>query len=105
MNQFAACVARIFDDQHTPCGAGFLLRDGFVMTCAHVINSARGKPQMATDRPGAAERIKLDFPVSGHSVPVEATVAAWDPPYPRRSCRNSPAPTSRSWSCLHARKE
>ena len=60
------------------------------MTCAHVINSARGKPQMATDRPGAAERIKLDFPLSGHSVPVEATVAAWDPPLPEEELPQHP---------------
>ena len=53
-------------------GAGFLVGDRGVLTCAHVINAALGRGSQAVDRPDRA--VAVDFPLL--AVPVAAQPAA-----------------------------
>ena len=41
---------RVDDERGTPCGAGVLLDDLHVLTCAHVVEDAGAAPGGATDR-------------------------------------------------------
>jgi|tagenome__1003787_1003787.scaffolds.fasta_scaffold20811321_2 hypothetical protein len=58
-------------------GGGVLLAGGRVLTCAHVVNAALGRPRDARERP--RELVAVDFPLQGlHG--GAATVVAWSPP-------------------------
>jgi archaellum biogenesis ATPase FlaH len=69
------CLARIRDD-HQIIGAGILVGDSHVITCAHVVNHALGKPKESQARP--EEEVRLDFPFLGHEVKT-ARVVNWRP--------------------------
>ncbi|MEV5546722.1 trypsin-like peptidase domain-containing protein [Streptomyces sp. NPDC052309] len=67
----------------TGLGAGVIVADGFLLTCAHVINAALGRDKMAPTAPTAAEmlRIAASFPCLGSEQhPVE--LAGWLAPKP-----------------------
>lgn len=85
----AACVARIRDRQGRICGAAFVLPDGFLMTCAHVVNTALGRSQDALDKPVDAE-IEFDLPFSGRAATLRARLREWHPPLPYADLVASP---------------
>jgi hypothetical protein len=53
-------IVRILDAERRPVGAGCLVRDHLVVTCAHVVADALGVPRDAPEAPSAA--LRLDFP-------------------------------------------
>ncbi|MFF5246695.1 trypsin-like peptidase domain-containing protein [Streptosporangium sp. NPDC000095] len=77
----AAGTVRLRDGHGDSAGTGFLVGDGLVLTCAHVVCDALGKPRDAEVLVGA--RVALDLPLlAGPGVPgydIEAEVAHWVP--------------------------
>ncbi|GII84050.1 hypothetical protein Ssi03_20400 [Sphaerisporangium siamense] len=61
------------------CGAGVLLDPHHVLTCAHVVNTALGRPPDAPELP--ASPIELDFPFSadGHRLSAWVADGGWFP--------------------------
>lgn len=62
-----------------PVGAGVVIADGYVLTCAHVVNAALGRNRMATAEPTAAElaAVELELPDAGTYAP---RLGAWSAP-------------------------
>lgn len=75
-----SAVARFRDRTGAVVGAGFLVGDRLVVTCAHVVAAALGRDE--GERPG--EPVTLEFPVRGRSGPARctATVLGWTPTRP-----------------------
>ena len=73
---FARPVARLRDGRDRVRGAGFLVGDRHVVTCAHVVDDALNRDRGTQDRP--AKTIRLDLPFHARE-PVEGTVVAWFP--------------------------
>ena len=59
--QLTGAIARIRQTQGKVVGAGFLVTDRHILTCAHVVNAALKRPLNAPDRPD--RDIQLDFPL------------------------------------------
>ncbi|MER7483983.1 trypsin-like peptidase domain-containing protein [Streptomyces sp. NPDC126510] len=64
-------------------GAGVVVAEGYLFTCAHVINAVLGRPKLATAEPTAQEmtRVAVSLPWAGpqrHAVGL----AGWLPPLP-----------------------
>ncbi|MHC4115895.1 MAG: nSTAND1 domain-containing NTPase [Planctomycetota bacterium] len=59
-DQITASVVRIFSEEGTVTGAGFLVSERHILTCAHVISQALKIPKNKSDVP--VGRIHLDFP-------------------------------------------
>ncbi|MFF6994692.1 trypsin-like peptidase domain-containing protein [Streptomyces sp. NPDC008313] len=62
-------------------GAGVVVAEGFLLTCAHVVNAALGRDKLAVTEPTAADmpRVAVSFPALGgdrHTVEL----AGWRPP-------------------------
>ncbi|MER0246706.1 trypsin-like peptidase domain-containing protein, partial [Streptomyces sp. HSW2009] len=66
----------------TPVGAGVLIADDLVLTCAHVVNSALGRGRYEQTCPPRTTSLTLTFPLLGHGQPVSARVEPqwWKPP-------------------------
>ncbi|MFE6776449.1 trypsin-like peptidase domain-containing protein [Streptomyces sp. NPDC057702] len=66
----------------TPVGAGVLIAEDLVLTCAHVVNSALGRDRFDQSSPPRAARLTLTFPLVDHAHPVSARVepASWRAP-------------------------
>ena len=61
-------------------GAGFLVGERHILTCAHVVSQALGLSDTAVDLPQAA--VSLDFPrIPPHTL-LTASVVQWCPPLP-----------------------
>lgn len=77
-----ALVAILGSRDTSPVGAGIVVAPNLVLTCAHVVNQAHGRPKDATGRPPGA--LKLRFHASGSKVvsaQVDSPDDAWsDPP-------------------------
>lgn len=73
-----AFTARILDPNGTPAGVGVLVAERHILTCAHVVNAALGRNELAQERP--AEAVALDFPLLPGEPQVRATVESWLPP-------------------------
>ena len=61
IGQLAASIVRIFDTAGAVAGAGFLVSDRHVLTCAHVVVRALGMLDATTEMPEAL--LRLDFPL------------------------------------------
>lgn len=76
-------IVRIFavkpaaNGARVPVGAGFLIGDNAILTCAHVLTAALGLA--ADDTPGAAERIEVDLPLLPGTATLTATVESFVP--------------------------
>ncbi len=70
-------LARIWPDHGDPVGAGTLLADDQVLTCAHVVNAAIGASEASQSRP--TEPIDVDFPFSHDRRRTSAHVLTWVP--------------------------
>ncbi|WP_121751029.1 trypsin-like peptidase domain-containing protein [Streptomyces sp. E2N166] len=77
----ASGTVRLRDGHGDSAGTGFLVGDGLVLTCAHVVCDALGKPRDTEVLPGT--RVTLDMPLlAGPGAPghdIEAEVAHWVP--------------------------
>jgi hypothetical protein len=77
----AAGTVRLRDGHGDSAGTGFLVGDGLVLTCAHVVCDALGKPRDAEVLPGT--RVAVDMPLlAGPGAPghdTEAEVVHWAP--------------------------
>ncbi|MGP3685344.1 nSTAND1 domain-containing NTPase [Streptomyces sp. IBSNAI002] len=66
-----------------PVGVGFVVGDKHIVTCAHVVSVALGRPKGTADRPGDEARIQVEFVLLGDAEggPLRnCRIAAWDPP-------------------------
>jgi hypothetical protein len=68
-------IVRIFNYQGIPIGAGFLLNDKRVLTCAHVVASALGSENVLP--PDGV--VSLDFPLIPKNAPVHARIVRNQP--------------------------
>src|SRR5262249_45147592 len=77
-----ALVAILGSPGGRPVGAGMVLASKLVLTCAHVVNKALGRPKEATGRPSGKVKLRFHAP---QAIEVFASVDhsddAWtDPP-------------------------
>lgn len=70
-------VARIFNTNGKIIGAGVLVSDTHVLTCAHVVNNALGRGRDTFERPPTDTSITFDFPVVAIGVRLRAKIVAW----------------------------
>jgi len=70
-------IVRILAENCKVVGAGFLVGDDQIVTCAHVIRDALGLPWPNPNPPEAD--IHLDFPFIDQGKVVKAKVVHWDP--------------------------
>lgn len=64
---------------------GFVVGGQQVVTCAHVVNTALGRPDHAQERPGPEARLKIGFPLLGDAAggtTYDCRVEVWVPPPP-----------------------
>ncbi len=72
-----------------PVGAGFLIAEHYLLTCAHVVNESLGCDEYASDKPGAPIFLDLapgrtadataERSASGSEDPLSARVHVWYP--------------------------
>jgi Trypsin-like peptidase domain len=72
------CVVRLLTAQGSPAGIGVLVAARYILTCAHVVNVALGRPTGSQDQPDQA--VLIDFPLTGSSEAIATQVAYWVPP-------------------------
>jgi hypothetical protein len=58
---FTRSVARICGDGGVICGTGFVVGARHVVTCAHVVDDALGRPRGSEDWPSAEVSVDLQF--------------------------------------------
>ncbi|MFI0898607.1 trypsin-like peptidase domain-containing protein [Streptomyces sp. NPDC020983] len=77
----AAWVAVCSAADGTLAGAGVVVADGVVLTCAHVVNAALGRDRLAAAEPGDAElgAVALVLPAAGPGR-HRPTLVRWDAP-------------------------
>jgi Trypsin-like peptidase domain/AAA-like domain len=76
--QFEHAIARIYDIRaNAPVGAGFLIGDRQVLTCAHVVSAALRLPEKTPEMP--ADEVSLDFPLAAANKSLTAKVTRWKP--------------------------
>ncbi|MGW8551960.1 VMAP-C domain-containing protein [Streptomyces tubercidicus] len=63
-------------------GAGVLVADRLVLTCAHVVNSALGRDRFAQDTPGPGDTVTLRLPhvAAGRDLTARVLREMWVPP-------------------------
>jgi tetratricopeptide (TPR) repeat protein len=76
-DQPEAHVVRIVDANDVIVGAGFLVTEKHVLTCAHVITQALNIPQDTQD--GPTDQVRLNFPFSKVTETRTARVVFWKP--------------------------
>jgi WD40 repeat protein len=74
------CVVRIYSNNGKVIGAGCLVSEKHILTCAHVVADALGLPRNTTGIPDAL--INLDFPLLAAKQYLKAKVVFWQPVNP-----------------------
>jgi polyhydroxyalkanoate synthesis regulator phasin len=74
---FKSAIARIYHANGMVVGAGFLVANGQLLTCAHVVTAALGLPTTTQEAP--TEWLDLDFPLIAPGQKVKANVVFWRP--------------------------
>lgn len=74
---FKASIVRIYHINGSVVGAGFLVSDGGVLTCAHVITQALSLPQSTKEIPSGS--VYLDFPLVAPGEKLQGQVSFWRP--------------------------
>jgi len=74
------CIVRIQRSTGEVVGAGFLVGEKHILTCAHVVAEALGIAQDHLDPP--EESVQLDFPLLAPGKNLTAQVVVWQPPRP-----------------------
>jgi hypothetical protein len=77
---FKAAIARIYNTSGAIVGAGFLVSDRHLLTCAHVVTAALGIATETVEMPTAF--LELDFPLIAPGQKVPAKVVFWQPVNP-----------------------
>jgi parallel beta-helix repeat protein len=73
-----ASLVRIRTTDGRVVGAGFLVRERHILTCAHVVSQALGLPDSHLEPP--QEAVLLDFPLVSPQTLLKALVVQWCPP-------------------------
>ncbi|NEQ21427.1 MAG: TIR domain-containing protein [Microcoleus sp. SIO2G3] len=73
-------VIRIYSNSGKVVGAGFLVSQKRILTCAHVVADALGLPRKTAEMPDA--EISLDFPIVAAKQLFKARVVFWRPVNP-----------------------
>ncbi|MGK7928120.1 MAG: trypsin-like peptidase domain-containing protein [Spirulina sp.] len=76
-NTFKASVVRIYHGNGAVVGAGFLITQKHILSCAHVITAALGLPNTTIEMP--SESITLDFSLMAAGRKLTANVCFWQP--------------------------
>ena len=63
-------------------GVGVVVGDGKVMTCAHVVNVAIGRPKQELSPPPGEARVHVKLPLLSGAATAECAVVSWLPPSP-----------------------
>ncbi|MEU6488084.1 serine protease [Streptomyces sp. NPDC046887] len=65
-----------------PAGVGFLLGKRQILTCAHVVNTALGRPARSQERPADGDLVTVRFSLLDGPAdrPLRACVLSWAPP-------------------------
>jgi Trypsin-like peptidase domain/Effector-associated domain 9 len=74
---FKLSIARIFTVDGSVIGAGFLVSDRHLLTCAHVVADALGIDSNISEMP--TKTIELDFPLLSPGQKVTTKVVFWKP--------------------------
>ena len=73
-------IVRIWN-KNLVVGAGFLVDEGHIMTCAHVLDAAVGRPRNTPEHP--EEFVAVDFPLvdklRGRKLACQVSASAWTP--------------------------
>jgi Trypsin-like peptidase domain/Effector-associated domain 9 len=77
---FKGSIARIYHASGAVVGAGFLVSDGHLLTCAHVVAAALSIPGNTQEKP--TDSIELDFPLIAPGQKVKSRVVFWQPVNP-----------------------
>ncbi|AFZ27872.1 Trypsin [Cylindrospermum stagnale PCC 7417] len=75
--QLDSAIVRISKANGQVVGAGFLVSEKYLITCAHVVNAALSQPLEATEQPTG--EISLDFPLIQPPEKLKARVIHWYP--------------------------
>ena len=82
--QLESAIVRILQADKRVVGAGFLMSDKHILTCAHVINAALGKQLHTQDKPNQEVKVCLDFPLVASGKIFRGRVVRWIPVQLRR---------------------
>ena len=77
IESFESAIVRVYASDGTFVGAGFLVTDRHVLTCAHVVASALGLSEDTPALPQAG--LHLDFPLLAPDQVITAHVVHWQP--------------------------
>lgn len=80
---FRSAIARIYNTNGKVVGAGFLVSQQHLVTCAHVVTAALGIVTNTPDSPDGI--IEVDFPLIAPGQKVKAKVVFWQPVNPGQS--------------------
>jgi Effector-associated domain 9/Trypsin-like peptidase domain len=80
---FKGAIARIYHANGAVVGAGFLVSDRHLLTCAHVVAAALSIPENTQSKPTGY--IELDFPLIAPGQKVKSKVVFWQPVNPSQS--------------------
>jgi hypothetical protein len=78
--QLELCVVRIYSTSDTVVGAGFLVSQKYILTCAHVVAYALGIARKTVEMPDV--EICVDFPMLAAKQLFKAKVVFWRPVNP-----------------------
>jgi hypothetical protein len=73
----AGIVKVLAPDGESHVGMGILIAPDLVVTCAHVVNAALDRDLLATEKPGAEDRVSVTFPIVSEGKPIGAFVKRW----------------------------
>ncbi|MFD0443238.1 hypothetical protein ACFQ10_13105 [Streptomyces indonesiensis] len=95
--------------QVQPVGAGVLITQNLVLTCAHVVNSALGRDRFTQAVPDRNQVVRLRMPhvSAGQEFHGRVVPEMWRPPRARRSGQPSRphrtcSPTTAIWQCWNS---
>ena len=80
---FRSAIARIYNTNGKVVGAGFLVSQQHLVTCAHVVTASLGIVTNTQDSPDGI--IEVDFPLIAPGQKVKAKVVFWQPVNPGQS--------------------
>lgn len=80
---FKCAIARIYNQNSKVVGAGFLVNQYHLLTCAHVVTAALGIVTNTQQSPDGI--IEVDFPLIAPGQKVKAKVVFWQPVNPGQS--------------------
>ena len=75
--EITSSIVRIRNDRDQVIGAGFLVSDRHILTCAHVVARALGVSDTTADVPSGT--VRVDFPLVAPGEMLNARVASWLP--------------------------